>query len=564
MMTMHTPDTRIDSITAAAGAGFRLSLVLNAVKMKMASADSEITKISKALSDFSLMLKQVSKAMEEGGVIATQLAVDTALDIKDHSERIFQEIKNMTELAQVRDEKGNLTEIGIGQKVTWPRPTEKFMMQERAEIQNMIVLQHSSYEELKSLYSFANDEARQDSNSPNCDDPPPRYDDPASDEIRLAITASPRPPKEEENTSTAMVQYHEQPLQQLDESLYQALVKENSTLSAPVPDIVNHLLHEWTQPEYPGPKRNPNSRALAHKGPSHKNRRYMPRISDEEEDTTESEYDESCDQARGYYLEGPRPNGVKKNVRFRNQQAKVEDDADEEDLRPKRSSRKHIINSDEYSSDSSQSSTFAHRPPHSRDSNSSSSRYEPPSNLSYDRNRRPYTSGPSGPRNSPPEKEAVRPGFFNNRPPPTVNPRAMPMQMPNQPWQGHGTNSPGLRPPSQFNVPASLGPSQRRHSGGPYVPQPYMQSPSTSPVATHGAYFPPRQPGPGPPPPGQAPPPGLNQQRPRRPRSNYGSRQSSERAEKDKKSASRNITKGLGIGAAAAGLIDLLSGLDAI
>ena len=110
---------RIGSITGAAGAGFRLSLVLNAVKMKMGSADTEIIKISKSISDFSLMLKQVGKAMEEGEVIASPLAIDTVFDIQEHSERVFDEIKSMTELAQVRDKDGHLTEIGIGQKVTW-------------------------------------------------------------------------------------------------------------------------------------------------------------------------------------------------------------------------------------------------------------------------------------------------------------------------------------------------------------------------------------------------------------------------------------------------------------
>ena len=113
------PSLRIDSITGAAGAGFRLSLVLNAVKMKMQNADVEIQQISKGISDFSLMLKQVAMMMQEGGVIPSPLAIDTVFDIKGQSERIFEEIKSMTELAQVRDEKGNLTEIGIGQKVVW-------------------------------------------------------------------------------------------------------------------------------------------------------------------------------------------------------------------------------------------------------------------------------------------------------------------------------------------------------------------------------------------------------------------------------------------------------------
>lgn len=110
---------RTDAVVATAGAGFRLSLVLNAVKMKMQNADTEIQNISRGISDYSLMLKLVAKQMDEGGVQPTPLAIDTVFDIKGHSEHIFEEIKGMTELAQVRDEKGHLTEIGIGQKVVW-------------------------------------------------------------------------------------------------------------------------------------------------------------------------------------------------------------------------------------------------------------------------------------------------------------------------------------------------------------------------------------------------------------------------------------------------------------
>ena len=432
------------------------------------------------------------------------------------------------------------------------------MMQERAEIQNMIVLQHWSFEELRTLFGTANDEARRDSISPSSEDPPPRYDDPAVEGVRLAVTG-PQQPSQGVDTSMAVVQYQEQPLPQLDESLQRAVTKENSALCAPVPDIVIHLLHEWTQPEFPDHSGHPDPRALAHTRPSTKNRKYMPHISDDEEDTTESEYEELDEHARGYYLEGPLSHGTRKSVRFRHQQARVEDDIDEESHRFKRPSHKHILNSDESSSDSSEASTLAHRSHHRRDSNSSASRQEFHSHAPNARMSRPYTSGPSGPRNSPPEKEVIRPASSHGRPPPGMHPRAMPMHMPNQPWQGQAPNSPGLRPPPQFNGPP--GQPQRMPSAGPYVPQQYMHSPGASPNAPQGAYFPPRQSGP---PQSQGPPPNMSQQRPSRPRSNHSSRQSSDRADRDKKSASRNIKKGIGIGAAAAGLMELLSGLDGI
>ena len=87
--------------------------------MKMQNADSEIQHISKSISDFSLMLKQVGRTMQEGSVVATPLAIETVFDIKDQSERIFKEIKGMTELDQIKDEQGHLKEIDIGQKIVW-------------------------------------------------------------------------------------------------------------------------------------------------------------------------------------------------------------------------------------------------------------------------------------------------------------------------------------------------------------------------------------------------------------------------------------------------------------
>ena len=439
------------------------------------------------------------------------------------------------------------------------------MMQERAEIQNMIVLQHWSFEELKNLYGVANDEARQDTISPNLEDPPPRYDDPASDEVRLAITAPPRPPKVEE-ASQAMVQYQEKPLQQLDEALHLALSRENRALSAQVPDIVNHLLREWTQPQYPEDPEHQGARALTHGRPILKNRKYKPHVSDDEEDTTESEFDDSEPNSRGYYLEGPSTNGGKKNVRFKHQQAKVEDDTDEEDHRPRRSTRRHILNSEDDSSDSSLSPPKAtiHKSQHRRDSNTSSgshqSRYDPHPHTSYDRNRRPYTAGPSGPRNSPPEKEAMRPGSSRGVPP---SPRTGPMLMHNQSWQGHA-GQPGLRPPPPQHPSQSFPPPgpQRIPSGGnnQYNPQQYLPSPGASPIMMQGQYFPQQQ--------RSQQATGTREQRPApRPSrsSHHGSgRTSSEKAEKDRKSSSRNIKKGIGIGAAAAGLMELLSGLEAI
>ena len=50
------------------------------------------------------------------------------------------------------------------------------MRQDRAEIQNMIVVQHWSLVELRKLYELAEKEAKEETMSPTIEDPPPSYD----------------------------------------------------------------------------------------------------------------------------------------------------------------------------------------------------------------------------------------------------------------------------------------------------------------------------------------------------------------------------------------------------
>ena len=119
------PRAEVKSITGTASAGFRLSLALNAVgtesalRHEMASADVEIQVIAKKISEFSLMLKQVGKIVEENRTIASPSAIDTVAEIKDQSERDFDEIKSMIEMVQKRDETGNFRGIEVANRVTW-------------------------------------------------------------------------------------------------------------------------------------------------------------------------------------------------------------------------------------------------------------------------------------------------------------------------------------------------------------------------------------------------------------------------------------------------------------
>ncbi|KAL8813897.1 MAG: hypothetical protein Q9223_006840 [Gallowayella weberi] len=108
-----------DSIIGIAGAGFRLSLVLNAVGVEMATADIEIQSIARAISEYAFTLKQLALTLDSAKSIATQSAMETAKQIADQSRVVFEDIKEMTELNQKKDDRGNLQSIAVAQRVKW-------------------------------------------------------------------------------------------------------------------------------------------------------------------------------------------------------------------------------------------------------------------------------------------------------------------------------------------------------------------------------------------------------------------------------------------------------------
>lgn len=106
----------IASVIGVAGAGFRLSLILNAVGTEIKHADCNIQNIAKGISLFSLVLKQVGKTMDEAKTIVSQSAIDTAAEIRDQSKVVFDEIKNMLDLAQRTDNNGNIRGIANSER----------------------------------------------------------------------------------------------------------------------------------------------------------------------------------------------------------------------------------------------------------------------------------------------------------------------------------------------------------------------------------------------------------------------------------------------------------------
>ena len=396
------------------------------------------------------------------------------------------------------------------------------------------------------MYELAETEAKEEALNPLNDDPPPSYDEHRAIEpsyyaqkategdLQLSITAPPI-----EDTSRAMVKYQERPIQQLDAAFTRSLVRENQALGADVDNIVDHLLGVWTQiPEL-------DSRPIA------KDRRpsLTTYYESDEDDTTESEYEDS--RTKGRYIEGPRK--AKKDVRFR---ARVESDSEEDNRHEPhhRAPKKHILLSeDDTSSDSEAPPVVTRSQPGSRrNSEASNAKYSPNAQDSHDRNPRPYASGGRPPR---PENPNHYPGSSHRpnvrgTPQPPLGSMPMPTRsMPNvNQWQ---SNPPmpqsNLRPPSYQGPPPG---HPRPPSRGSYPPPGYM---GHSPQPPPGAYFPQQQRPQGPP---VAPRP--------RPSRQHRHRSETQKAEDDKHAANKNIKRGLFGGAALAGIVDLLQGLDGI
>ena len=460
------------------------------------------------------------------------------------------------------------------------------MLQERAEIQNMVVVRHWSFVDLRRLYELADHEGPEEFQSP-IESQPPSYEEtehPGGDK-RLAIEPTPLA----SDQSQALIKHQETSLEQLDARMNKAMVLPNKVLAQPDVNIVDHLLDEWTRVrEFEKRRQRKKHRYDAHAE------------TDDESDTSSDDEFDLSQTAGGRYLEGPngahKPRKNVKNVQFR---ARVDSDTEGSDhTKPrKRAPSRHVLRRDTSSSSSSSP------PPRFRRSSDSDPRFRPAPPDLADRTRRPYTQPRDGAttndhptsRNGP----LPNPGF-----PPNIQgqPRGVPPpQRQNSLQSPHWSNSqapqsPGLRPPlhngqfppsgpvptnSQYN-PAHFPPPprpQRKPSSGPYAMPPipqggYGYSPQISPSSSFQ--------------PGFRGPPSLDgrgggqmrdayHQRERRDgysrhegrhkrhgtgereRDNARARDKEERDKKDRK-----ITKGLLGAGALAGLMDILGGLDGI
>lgn len=291
------------------------------------------------------------------------------------------------------------------------------MRQERAEIQNIVVVRHWSLVDLRRLYELAEKEAAQPTQST------PQIlqgavEVPVGDP-RLSIVG----PEHDDDLSKAPPKSIELSLSRLDASMKKA-VNRPKVLHSPGENVVDVLLDEWTQlREFGSQSRHHHHKAHRYKTSYH--------TDDDNDDDLEPEF-ERAKGVGGQYIQGP-TNGNKQNVKSVHFRASVESDSEGSDKvkqQPKKPPSRHILRSEaSFSSltSSSASSDLSDLTPTLRTTpdrgskevqSSSSRRYTPP-------------NVPTG--NSP----EVTTKSERRTPPSPIYSRPMPIQH-NQSWQGGG------------------------------------------------------------------------------------------------------------------------------
>lgn len=112
------PSDIIASIIGVAGAGFRLSLILNAVSCEVASDGFEVHSISKSVTLFAMMLKQAGNVLQSPNSVHSHDALITAKSIADESTRVFDEINDMLDRVRTKPTNGAFSPT-IEQRFKW-------------------------------------------------------------------------------------------------------------------------------------------------------------------------------------------------------------------------------------------------------------------------------------------------------------------------------------------------------------------------------------------------------------------------------------------------------------
>lgn len=108
----------IASIIGVAGAGFRLSLILNAVSCEVASEGLEVHSISKTVTLFSLTLKQTGISLQSADSVHTSEALDGVHKISEDATKVFEEFNDMLDRVRHKPSEGTMAH-SIQQRFQW-------------------------------------------------------------------------------------------------------------------------------------------------------------------------------------------------------------------------------------------------------------------------------------------------------------------------------------------------------------------------------------------------------------------------------------------------------------
>jgi hypothetical protein len=108
----------IASIIGVAGAGFRLSLILNAVSCEVANEGLEVHSISKTVTLFSLTLKQTGINLQGPDSVHTYEALDGVSRIADDANKVFDEFNDMLDRVRHKPSEGS-SAPSIQQRFQW-------------------------------------------------------------------------------------------------------------------------------------------------------------------------------------------------------------------------------------------------------------------------------------------------------------------------------------------------------------------------------------------------------------------------------------------------------------
>lgn len=500
------------SIVKIAGAGFRLSLLLNAAACQLAQSRLEIHSIAKGISLFALALKHVGQTIEGTDVDQSPEATEKAWEIAGQGQMIFIEIEHMLDKLKATDRDSDLMRIPLQERLKWcfrkqhvtyllaqleslklslvvmlqtlqlgkviksnvddgidtdslASSADDTIAQEKAECQNMIIVRYWSVKRLDRLWDLVEQETLDATNDPTNQRISSNYSSNTASKPLATATRRSDPTR----LSIITLGDSDVGLSDMERSPKDMVQLSESTL--------NGLLSLWV------PLVDPSKLHHASKRSNASNKLVQPRVyvsSDTEDDDTE-ELDFDGHEIRGYYLEGStvdwrdphsqeaRQHAAELRRKYSSYQAHVESEPEPDEFKHRDKPRSDLRVID--SSDEDEQRADTHRPSHSTNpmqghrfhSNSVSSRYPPGHNNPESRSPA-YSSGSFPPPNHtlprpPPLPSHTLPGssqqpykYYPNQDY-TTAPRSIPINM-NQP------NNPAITIPNPNPSPRGPSPNQ--------------------------------------------------------------------------------------------------------